>query len=557
MITDGRQIAEKESLACDVCIVGAGAAGIVLSLELAKTGMSVVLLEAGGFRGDAENQDPNRGTIVDPGNHSPLHESRCRQLGGTTAIWGGRCIPFDNIDFEKRDYVPNSGWPFGLTEMEPYYRIANRYCQCGENSYIVPQVLFDAPQRMVEGFRNDYVTDVQLERWSLPTNFGKEYFRDMESATNLRVLLNAVCLNIELNKEGNHVSSLRVSSPRRNLFSVKARAVVLAGGGLEVTRLLLASNNVRNSGIGNHADLLGRYYMGHISGSISQAKFNGDPNKTIYYFERDRDGVYCRRRFWISEKGQKEMKILNTVFWLDNPPIFDPAHKNGVLSLAYLALSTPGLRERLAPIPIVKSALGSASGGRYWEHFLNLIRDIPQIICFIPTFLYKRYVPKRRLPGFFLKNRSNIYNLHYHAEQSPNYESRVTLSEERDEYGIRRLHVDFRYHELDVESVCRAHRLLDEELRKYQCGHLTFNSDDIQNDVLSQARDGIHQIGTTRMSKESQAGVVNEHCRVHGVRNLFIASSSVFPTSSQANPTLTIVALSVRLAQHLRENVVT
>jgi choline dehydrogenase-like flavoprotein len=553
MIIDGMQIPQNESLVSDVCIVGAGAAGIVLALELAKTGVSVLLLEAGGLDRDENNQKLLRGTIADPSVHSPLHEARCRQLGGTTAIWGGRCIPFDSIDFEKRDYVPHSGWPIGFHELDPYYPLANRYCQCGEYSYTVAQALPHSPNHIVEGFADDLITDTQLERWSLPTNFGKEYLDLLKTLPNLRVILNASCLGIDLSKDGGRVSSLRFCSRLLNRFSVTSRAITLAAGGLETTRLLLASNDVLESGIGNHSGLLGRYYMGHLSGAVCQAKFYGDPDKTIYNFERDSDGIYCRRRFWISDKSQKQMGILNTVLWLDNPPMYDPAHHNGILSLAYLALTTPGLRERLAPTPIIKAAISGGKGGRAM-HMLNLVRDMPYVVRFIPSFLYKRYVSKRRLPGFFLKNRSNLYDLHYHAEQCPNFESRVFLSEERDEYGMQRLHIDFRYSELDIESVCRTHVLLDQQLRKQGCGHLVFKEDDIRGLALRQAGDGIHQIGTTRMAVEAHSGVVNEHCRVHGIRNLFIASSSVFPTSGQANPTLTIVALAIRLADHLKHN---
>lgn len=554
MITDSTQIVENDLLTCDVCIVGGGAAGITLSLELARFGMSIFLLESGGIEGSAESQELLRGSVVNPGNHSPLHEARCRQLGGTTAIWGGRCIPFDGIDFEKRDYVPGSGWPFDLDELEPYYRIANRYCDCGEYNYLATQSL-QCPQRhIIEGFEDGLVSDGKIERWSLPTDFGKRYRDELKSFPNLRVILNATCVGISLNKEGDRASVLRFRSPR-GAFSVTGRAVVLAAGGLEVTRLLLISNDVQNSGIGNHSGLLGRYYMGHISGSICRVKFYGDPDKTIYQFERDRDGIYCRRRFWATEKAQKESRILNTVLWLDNPPMADPSHKNGVLSMAYLALSTPGLRERLAPAPIIKAAIGIDGRNKYLAHIGNLIRDMPNVITFVPAFLYKRYICKRRLPGFFLKSKSNIYDLHYHAEQSPNPDSRVMLADERDRYGVPQLYVDFRYSDLDVESVYRAHLLLDKELQKHNCGRLEFKTNNVNDHILSQAWDGIHQIGTTRMSTDMRTGVVNENCRIHGVSNLFIASSSVFPTSGQANPTLTIVALSVRLAEYLKQNI--
>jgi choline dehydrogenase-like flavoprotein len=184
-------------------------------------------------------------------------------------------------------------------------------------------------------------------------------------------------------------------------------------------------------------------------------------------------------------------------------------------------------------------------------HVRNVLRDTLAVACFVPSFGYRRYLAKRRIPGFFLRSPTNTYALHYHAEQAPNESSRVRLSNETDELGVRRLIVELQFSPLDAASVVSTHRLLDAHLKRHHCGHLIWKYPDAQAAVLRQARDGFHQAGTTRMSRAPQDGVVDPDCRVHGIRNLYICSSSVFPTSGQANPTLTVLALAVRLARHL------
>jgi choline dehydrogenase-like flavoprotein len=183
---------------------------------------------------------------------------------------------------------------------------------------------------------------------------------------------------------------------------------------------------------------------------------------------------------------------------------------------------------------------------------LNMLRDLPRTLWFIPSFGVRRFLLYRKVPGFFQYAASNVYPLHYHAEQVPNPDSRVSLADDVDALGMRRLRIDLRYSDQDVDSVVRAHRHWDEYLRAHACGHLEYLSDDPIAHVWAQARDGFHQAGTTRMSASPADGVVDRDCRVHGVANLYVAGSSVFVTSSQANSTFTAVAFALRLADHLR-----
>jgi choline dehydrogenase-like flavoprotein len=556
MILSASQVPRDTLLHADVCIVGAGAAGVTLALELTESsGLEVVLLESGDYSDDGQSTNLLAAEISNPANHYPLNEARIRLLGGTTSAWGGRCLPYDPIDFEYREHVPYSGWPIHYEAMERYYERAHTYCQCGRYSYQVDAALPDAPGEVAEGFVDGSITSRHIERWSVPTHFGSAYLETLKSRKNLQVVLNATCSHIATRSDDARVESLSVhDSLGRKTFRVKAHTYVLAGGGLEVTRLLLASNDVHHSGIGNQSDSLGRFYMGHISGAISRIQFTGDPKHTIYSFERDPDGVYCRRRFWVTPEAQLEHRLLNTVFWLENPPMADASHGNSVMSLAYLALTAPLLGKYLAPGSMRTAATSRGVPSSKWKHMQNLVRDLPSAVQFMPGFLYRRYLAARKIPGFMLPSGSNRYDLHYHAEQIPNPDSRVTLSGHRDSLGIPWLRIDYRYTEQDVDSVVRAHRLFAAQLKDTGSGSLAFISAEPETDAIRNSRDGLHQLGTTRMSADPNEGVVDTNCRVFGTSNLYVASSSVFPTAGQANPTLTIVALAIRLADFLKRS---
>jgi choline dehydrogenase-like flavoprotein len=552
VIQSGKEIAENQLIQSQVCIIGAGAAGVTLTLELARKGIGVVLLEAGGLDTKAFPDQDLEGNIVDAHYHAPLPECRSRQLGGTTALWAGRCMPMDPIDFARRDYVQNSGWPIQFEELAGFYPLANKYCHVGSYDYEVSQNSINVPPTIVPDFIDDAITNSRLERWSLPTHFGKHYRKELIDRKNVRLLTDSFCINVELHPARRTVDAVTVATAPGRHYRVKAQTFIIAGGGLETTRLLLASNTIDSEGIGNTYGQLGRYYMGHLFGSIAEINFAGDPRKTRYGFERDKSGVYYRRRFWISPETQKKEKILNTVLWLTNPPAADPNHCSGILSAAYLALAMPVVRDKLAPLAIQKAFRGQSQSENYWPHLRNILLDFPHTAFYAPQLLFKRLLPNRRIPALFIYSRFNRYDLYYHAEQTPQWDNRVSLEQQRDRFGMPRLQVNFRYNAQDIESVCRAHEVLADQLESRQkLGTLKYKQNDIRALIVEQARDGFHQLGTTRMSFSEKDGVVDPDCKVHSLKNLYLCSSSVFPTSGQANPTLTIVALAVRLANHL------
>jgi choline dehydrogenase-like flavoprotein len=563
VIIDGHKIEAGAVFESDICVVGGGAGGITLALELAAANLDVILLEGGSTELDDATQDLYKGTLVNSGCHAPLHESRHRQLGGTTTVWGGRCLPLDDIDFEERDYVDLSGWPFSKTTLEPFYRRAQVYCEVGEYLYSSNLAVPSAQRDMIPEFPDGEVVTSALERWGPPTNFGRRYRRQLEDSPSLRLFLNSNCTSLDLAQSSDRISQLTVSSLKRNNYYVKAKDFILAAGCLETTRLLLASNYIQKDGIGNHSGWLGRGYMGHIYGSIAKIKLKDRKSNVVYGFEKTRDGIYCRRRFWIPEAKQRERGILNFVASLDNSPKHDPVHGSGVLSMSYLALQTPGLRDLLAPgyqrklalgrTEMLKKRLDGTDVSTYGKHLRNVISDFPAVLSVVPRWLYQRYVQKPRIPGFVIKSKNNVYDLRYCSEQSPNRDSRVYLSREKDSLGMPRLTVDYRWKESDIESTASAHELIDAALRRSNVGELEYKRADREEHILDQVGDGVHQAGTTRMSIDPKYGVVDPNCRVHGMENLYVASSAVFPTCGQANPVLTIVAMAIRLADHLRE----
>ncbi|MFN0040733.1 MAG: FAD-dependent oxidoreductase [Burkholderiales bacterium] len=551
MFVDASKLAPPAPLRADVCVVGAGPAGIVLALELAKSGLHVLLIESGGAKFDSGAQNLGEARILDAARHAPMSLATRRQLGGTSVLWGGRCVPLDEVDFQPRQHVPDAQWPIEFAEMAAHYPQACEYAGCGPADFNSISAIPGGQPTIVPGLSDGPVISSQLERWSSPANFGKRYHAALAAHPRITCLLNATCTSIECQGNSEAVDSLSLATLGGKRLSAAARWYALAAGGIATTRLLLASNRVHPEGMGNLGGKLGRFYMGHLSGKIADIRFTSDPGRTLYEFERDARGTYCRKRFTISAAQQHAHRLLNCALWLDNPRLPDPDHRNGILSLAFLALRTPLLGRRLAPEAIVAAAVGGAGHAPVLPHYLNILRDLPSVAAFAPMFAYRRYVSNRRVPGFFVHSRRNVYALHFHAEQKPSEDSRIYLGDETDALGIRRPIADLKFCAADADSVVRTHHLLDAHLRAQGCGRLDYRFADLQAAVSSQARDGFHQIGSTRMSVDPRHGVVDANCKVHGIHNLYVSSSSVFPTSGQANPTLSVLALSIRLARHL------
>lgn len=553
MFIDAETLQDDTTFCADIAVVGAGPAGIVLALELAKAGYNIALIESGRLHFSAAIQDLGEASHFDPQFHAPMSECTRRQVGGASIIWGGRCLPYDPVDFDQREYIRNSDWPITYEEIEGYFQRACDYFFCGKSEFDIKNIPNIKQKSIIPGLPDTEILTSTLERWSLPTNFGKEYFNALKQSESIKLLYSLTCIEIETNDHGDQVKLLHAKTLGGKTVRVKCQKYVLAGGALNTTRLLLNSDRRHLGGIGNHSGLLGRFYMGHLSGDIAVAHFTTPPKYTVFGFDRDPDKVYLRRRFSFTREFLHEKQLSNIVAWLGSPKFGDPSHQNGILSSAYLALSLPVLRNYLTPTAIRKAVIGEENPGIYRAHITNILKDFGQALTFVPSFGYGRYIAKRKIPALYVYSAANEYPLHYHSEQIPNPNSTVILSDEQDELGMRRLNIDIRFTQQDIDSVVKAHRYWDQHLRMHDCGYLKYITDDLEASAWTQATDGFHQVGTTRMSEHPSSGVVGTNCNIHGIENLFVASSSIFVTSGQANSTFMIVSFALRLADHLKK----
>lgn len=529
----------------DLVIVGAGAAGLVMAHALLGKGLSIAVLEAGGMRKTRAGQSFYKGEVLPPAAHPTVDAYRLRALGGTSRIWGGRCIPFDPIDFEARDWVPGSGWPFGVAELEADYRTANAEAEAGRYAFRPADALPGSPLELAPGLDSETLITT-IERFSKPTNFWTRYGEAFRTAGDVDVCIHAAVTGIRLAADGGSVDHLDVTRPDGSTFAVRARRYVLALGGLETPRLLLASNDVKPAGVGNDHDLVGRNYMCHLGTTAGVVTFSGPPEKIAYDYERDADGIYLRRRLWLTQETQRRFSLLNTTFRTHLPDPGNPAHGDAILSSMFM------VKHLVAYEYGRKFSEGPVSLAQHGRHIFNIASQPVRIARFGVNWLRERTLAERKIPSVVLGSPQNKYVIEFHAEQAPNLDSRVTLSGERDHFGMPRIRLDWRLNELDLNSLAGSYRILAAELACTGTGRLDYR----ENELLERAQRygvvGGHHVGTTRISTDPKAGVVDADCRVHGVPNLFVASSSVFPTSGQANPTLTILAMALRLARHLK-----
>jgi hypothetical protein len=558
MILDGESLGSGVSLSGDVAVIGAGPAGIVVALELARRGYDAIVIESGerSFRpdiqglADAAEWDTHR--------HAPMSMATRRQLGGASVIWGGRCVPFDPIDFEHRPNIVDLAWPIGYGELLPFFERACDWLVCG-------RPVFDAaaaglPRTLAPALQDKEVRTSELERWSLPTNFGQEYRSQLESSRHIRLITGLTCTEILMDAGASGVQRLECRTLTGGNVQVAAKHYVVACGGLESTRLLLASPGREGRPIGDHSGHLGRWYMGHVEGVVANLHLSGPPKSTIFDYERDSDGVYVRRRLTFTKEFQRRESLPNIVSWIANPDLADYRHRSGQLSLAYLALKSP-MGRRLSPDAQRLSLIGEevpgspyapSPGSPLLRHVGNILRQPVASIRFAFGFGAKRFLARRRrIPGFFAYSSRNVYPLQYHGEHIPQLDSRVDLAADRDRLGMPRLRIDVRFSQSDVDGVVRAHELWDAYLRRNNYGRLEYLHEDVAAAVRRRVGAGFHQSGTTRMSARPEDGVVDPHLALHGVPNLSVASSSTFVTSSQANSTFMIVLLALRLADHL------
>ena len=532
-----------ESKMWELCVVGTGPVGMALALEMERLGREVLLLEAGGAEVEAARTAESHAEVVDLSRHAPMEIAVVRALGGTSWTWGGRCVAYDDVDWIPREFVADAKWPLDHGVVRPYYARAAELMLCGSGEFTEPY-----KRALTCGLTLD-----GLERWARNSRVIEEHRERILRSEKIRLGLNSVVAGLELSADGKRTEALRVVTPQ-GVRRVRAKRFVLAMGGVETTRLLLNAQREQPGLFGGVDGPLGRYYMGHISGKIASVVFDDESAADALDFKLDTSNAWVRRRLMLTMEEQLRRGVLNTAFWPDNPPMYDPEHRSGVLSMVFLALAFPPLGRRLLPEAIRLAHTGERPYP-IAAHVRNSLLGAPRAAADLYCILRDRFLRKPRKPGFLVKNEGRKYALHYHAEQAPNAESRITLVGKADKFEIKQARIDLRFTEQDVTSVIESHKALDAALRENGIGRLEYwhSADELRERVWAQAADGFHQAGTTRMGDDPATSVVDADLRVHGIENLWVASSSVFVTSGQANSTLLAAAFAVRLAEQLAE----
>jgi choline dehydrogenase-like flavoprotein len=523
----------------NVCVVGAGPVGLVVALELARLGQQVTLLESGAMQVDHAAQSLSDAIVVDARRHTDMSLAIQRRFGGTSNLWGAGCVPLDPIDFESRSIAGDARWPLSYDEFAAHLPDACRYANCGDG--------FSEPVADLTVADARFTAD-RLIRYADPPSFRKAYAASVASSPRIAAFLGVTVTGFSFAENG-AVAGIDVQARDGVKGAVKARVFVLACGGVETTRLLLAAQAEAPARFGGEDGALGRYYMGHLSGVIADLRLDHCGLDKGLDFFRGAGGAYARRRITADAALQREKDLSNIAFWPIMPPMRDPSHRDPILSLAYLALSLPPVGRCLVSESLRRINVGD--GGDKLAHLGNVVAHTPKVVGFVPRFLYGRYLASRRLPGLHLRNGARRYALQYHAEHLPSRASRIRLANERDATGLRKAVLDLRFADADADPIVRTHDHLADWLARTGTGELIWRRpvEERRASVLELAGDGVHQIGAARMAVTGRQGVVDRDCRVFGSGTLFLAGSVVFPTSGQANPTLTALALGIRQAR--------
>jgi choline dehydrogenase-like flavoprotein len=549
MIVEAKDYDQGTILEADICIIGGGPAAISFALSFLDRNLKILILAGGLWTETPENRELNRG-LSDPENsHEPLEYNRVRAFGGGTAVWGGRCLPLDPIDFEKREWIPHSGWPISYETVASYYQQSLDLCEAGQNIFDAKEAFPDKNQEIIPGLDNEYISSSRLERWSPPTRFALRYRDILESSPNIHVYLDAHVTGLNVETSADKIDSLTVSI-RSSVLRIVAPKFILAAGGIENARLLLASKSAFHpNGIGNKYDNVGRYYMSHLTGTYG-AVDPSDRKEILFLFETDEQGVFCRRRWWPTPKMQQECKVGNAIMYLNRSI---NAKENPVESFKFVTNTVSNALKNKTPKNIIRALNKSKNDLR--EHSVYSLKNIHNVIPAAIGAGFRRVANKRvplRLPSI----NSKWLHIYFQTEHMPNPESRIVLSETLDRLGVPVPIVKVAFSESDIETVIASLAIFFERFEEQKKGKIYFDRENLREFLMSKIAnfDSVaHHLGTTRMSDDPATGVVDANCKVHDVSNLYIAGSSIFPTGGHANPTLTIVALTLRLADHLKE----
>jgi choline dehydrogenase-like flavoprotein len=505
MHVDARNLNNNSVIEGDICIIGAGAAGISMAMELNHSKYKVILLEGGGFEYDDKVQELYAGKTTGVP-YFPLKAIRLHYFGGTTGHWAGFCSTFDEIDFKKRDWVPHSGWPITKKDLDPFYERAHPIIDLGPYRYDVEYWQQQNPDRKPLPL-NEKIVWNKMWQFSPPTRFGTKYREPIVNSKNIHLYTYANVVDIKANDNVSAIREVTVKNYAGKQHTVKAKYFVLACCSVQNARLLLASNSQAAKGIGNDNDLVGRFFMEHLEMKSAELWLK-EADALKFYMWPGFGAIKARAELAISEELQTKYKILN-----------------GTASL----------------VPLLQ--------GKTSKPFIDMYKEEKNKTDFKRGHDTSVHLNKNDAP----KDLSYMFNTR--IEQSPNPNSRVTLDTEKDSLGVPRAMLNWDLTPLEKRSMRKIYEIIGQELGRISKGRVRlfdYLRDENDNSWPKLTGGGWHHMGTTRMSDDPKQGVVDANCKVHGINNLFVAGSSCYVTAAAPNPTLTLIALTLRLSDHVK-----
>jgi choline dehydrogenase-like flavoprotein len=517
-----------DALRCDVCIIGSGPAGLTIARELSNTPLRVTILESGRAERQAETDALNEIESVGWPRATDQWLVRNRVVGGSSNTWGGRCAPFNEVDLEFRDWIPYSGWPFKIDDLTPYLDRSAKYLGLGAGSGYNDDRVWAITGRRKP--KSDLDSDDLLpmfwqfsrdpDNWYDFMRFGRRL--DADLGPNVTLVTNATVLRVNANESGRAVESVEFAAIGGRRWLLPATTIVVCAGGVENARLLLASDNVAVRGLGNQNDLVGRFLMDHLRGPVARFQMNHGRsalNRFGIFKSRAAGAHLYQHGMRLSPAVQRSEQLLNCAIWIGE---FDTAPDDPWDALGRLLRRDGNVGQNLTPMVMNVGLLFRGLKNYFISH-----RGLP-----------------RKL---------NSITLEAMCEQRPNPDSRLTLSDRRDPFGMRIPRIDWRVSEDEARAMHRTAELMGEHLSRMGLAPAVLEDWVRDGAMIPQTfRDVAHPTGTTRMADDPANGVVDAQCQVHGVHGLFMGGSSVFPTSGHANSTQMVVTLALRLADTLQ-----
>lgn len=513
MHIDARQLDNNTLIEGDICIIGAGASGISVALQWKNTPYKVILLEGGGFEYDDRVQELYNGKITGHP-YYPNKASRLHYFGGASMHWGGMCAQFDDIDFEKRDWVENSGWPITRKDIADFYPQAHDILDLGpyewDEKYWIEKE--DDFQPLIPDER---IIWNKIWHFSPPTRFGTKYREEIVNATNIHLYTYANVTDITANENVSSIRQVTIKNYAGKEHTVRAKLFVLACCSIQTSRLLLANNKQAPQGLGNDNDLVGRYFMEHPEIKTGEMWLNHNNPLKLYNYTPPATKI--RAELAMSPEKQRELKVMNATVSLMPLEFFNKRQ------------------------PAVK-LFSNQDPRKSMDTFIK----------------YSSLDKRNFMQRMFSKSVYSAYGLYTRTEQQPNPNSRVVLSNEKDELGVPRADLNWQLSPIDKKTVFELNKLIGEQVAIAGIGRVKLAdwlADETVKDLPDFTSGGWHHMGTTRMSDTPKTGVVDANCKIHSLSNLYVAGSSCYVTGGAVNPTLTVVAISLRLAAHLKDKI--